>query len=30
MLSAIKEATLDKLGYFLKPSELFHSLAIRG
>lgn len=29
-LEAIKESALDKLGYFLKPSELFHSLAERG
>ncbi|MGL4579194.1 MAG: type I restriction-modification system subunit M [Shewanella xiamenensis] len=30
MLDAIKEETLDKLGYFFKPSELFHVLAERG
>ncbi|PCI24258.1 type I restriction-modification system subunit M [Candidatus Peregrinibacteria bacterium] len=30
MLEAIKEEALDSLGYFLKPSELFHSLAARG
>lgn len=29
MLEAIKEESIDKLGYFLKPSELFHSLAQR-
>lgn len=26
-LEAIEKATLDKLGYFLKPSELFHHVA---
>ena len=30
LLVAIKDATLDKLGYFLKPSELFSELARRG
>ncbi len=30
LLEAIKEETIEKLGYFLKPSELFHSIAIRG
>lgn len=30
MLEAIKEETLDSLGYFLKPSELFHAVAMRG
>ena len=29
-LAAIKEEALDKLGYFLKPSELFGELARRG
>ena len=29
ILVAIKEDTLDKLGYFLKPSELFHMLALK-
>lgn len=29
-LDAIKEASLDALGYFLKPSELFSSIARRG
>lgn len=29
-LQAIKENALDKLGYFLKPSELFHVIAQRG
>lgn len=30
LLAAIKEEALDKLGYFLKPSELFDELARRG
>ena len=29
-IDAIRKAALDKLGYFLKPSELFHSLAEKG
>lgn len=29
-LEAIKEESIDKLGYFLKPSELFNQVAIRG
>ena len=29
-LEAVKEEALDKLGYFLKPAELFHVLAERG
>lgn len=29
-LEAIKEETLEKLGYFLKPSELFSEIAKRG
>lgn len=29
-LDAVKDATLDKLGYFLLPSELFSDLARRG
>ena len=29
-LEIIKEQTLNSLGYFLKPSELFHSIAARG
>jgi type I restriction enzyme M protein len=29
-LEAIKEASLDQLGYFLKPSELFNAIAKRG
>lgn len=30
ILKAIKEDTIEKLGYFLKPSELFSSVAKRG
>lgn len=30
MLEAIKEESLEKLGYFLKPSELFSEVAKRG
>lgn len=30
ILDAVKEEALDKLGYFLKPSELFSELARRG
>jgi type I restriction enzyme M protein len=30
ILEAVKEQALDSLGYFLKPSELFHILAQRG
>jgi hypothetical protein len=30
LLAAVKEEALDKLGYFLKPSELFGELARRG
>jgi type I restriction enzyme M protein len=29
-LEAVSDATLDALGYFLKPSELFSSVAKRG
>lgn len=29
-LKIVQKAALDELGYFLKPSELFHSLANRG
>jgi len=29
-IEAIKEESLEKLGYFLKPSELFSEVAIRG
>ena len=30
LLAAVREEALDKLGYFLKPSELFSELARRG
>ena len=30
LLAAVKEEALNKLGYFLKPSELFNELARRG
>ena len=30
MLAAIEEESLGRLGYFLKPSELFHKVAERG
>lgn len=30
MLTAIKENSVDRLGYFLKPSELFHKVAAKG
>lgn len=30
LLAAVKEEALDKLGYFLKPSELFAEIARRG
>ena len=30
MLDAIKENSVERLGYFLKPSELFHKVAERG
>ena len=29
-LEAIEDAALDELGYFLKPNELFHAVALRG
>ena len=29
MIKVIKEEAIDKLGYFLKPSELFHSLVLK-
>lgn len=29
-LEAIEDAALDELGYFLKPNELFHAVAMRG
>ncbi len=30
VIAAVKEAALDKLGYFLKPNELFHIVAKNG
>ena len=30
ILEAVKEAALEKLGYFLKPGELFSAVALRG
>ena len=30
MLAAIQEESIGRLGYFLKPSELFHELAEKG
>ena len=30
MLAAIKEEAIERLGYFLKPSELFHKVAEKG
>jgi type I restriction enzyme M protein len=30
ILEAVRHASIDKLGYFLKPSELFHRLAADG
>ncbi|GAB6042367.1 type I restriction-modification system subunit M [Endothiovibrio diazotrophicus] len=30
MLEALSEDAIDQLGYFLKPAELFHTLAARG
>lgn len=30
IIEAVKVDTIDKLGYFLKPSELFHAVAERG
>jgi type I restriction enzyme M protein len=29
-LEAIKEETVESLGYFLKPNELFSQIAVRG
>lgn len=29
-IEALEEAALDELGYFLKPSELFHNIAMKG
>jgi type I restriction enzyme M protein len=30
ILEAIREESVEQLGYFLKPSELFHAIATRG
>jgi type I restriction enzyme M protein len=30
ILEAIQEEAIEQLGYFLKPSELFHAIAVRG
>ncbi len=30
MIEAVKEATIEELGYFLRPSELFHAIAQKG
>lgn len=30
VLEAVKEEAIEQLGYFLKPSELFHAIAVRG
>jgi type I restriction enzyme M protein len=30
IIEAVKEATVKELGYFLKPSELFHAIAKKG
>ena len=29
-IAALEEAAVDELGYFLKPSELFHAVALKG
>ncbi len=29
-IKALEDAALDELGYFLKPDELFHSIALKG
>ena len=29
-IEALEEAALDELGYFLKPSEMFHAIAMKG
>jgi len=29
-IDAVQEATVEHLGYFLRPSELFHAIAIKG
>jgi type I restriction enzyme M protein len=30
IIEAVKDEALDQLGYFLKPSELFHAVAAKG
>jgi len=30
IINAVKDATVKELGYFLKPSELFHAIALKG
>ena len=30
MIDAVQEATVEHLGYFLRPSELFHAIAMKG
>lgn len=30
MLASISEESIERLGYFLKPSELFHKVAVKG
>jgi len=30
IIDAVKDATVKELGYFLKPSELFHAIALKG
>lgn len=30
VIEAVKDATVKELGYFLKPSELFHAIAMKG
>ena len=29
-IEAVKDAAVKELGYFLKPSELFHAIALKG
>ena len=30
MIDAVQDATVEHLGYFLRPSELFHAIAMKG
>ena len=30
MIDAVQDATVEHLGYFLRPSELFHAIALKG